>query len=65
MLNAALSGSMKGSSPMVITNTVKKIVNAKKPKTRYLVGKMAKPLVRIRKMFGDNIYNKAIMSQVK
>jgi short-subunit dehydrogenase len=59
------SGSMKMSSPMVIANTVKKIVNAKKPKTRYLVGAMAKPLVRIRKLFGDKIYDKVIMSQVK
>lgn len=65
VLNSASSGSMKMSSPMVIAKTVKKIVNAKKPKTRYLVGKMAKPLVRIRNLFGDKIYDKVIMSQMK
>jgi hypothetical protein len=53
------------SSPMVIANTVKKIINAQRPKTRYLVGKMAKPLVKIRKLFGDKIYDKVIMSQMK
>lgn len=65
VLNSASNGSMKMSSPMVIAKTVKKIVNAQKPKTRYLVGAMAKPLVRIRNMFGDKIYDKIIMSQVK
>ena len=65
VLNSASSGSMKMSSPMVIANTVKKIVNTKNPKTRYLVGKMAKPLVRIRKLFGDKIYDKVIMNRVK
>lgn len=65
VMNAASGGSMKGSSPMVIAKTVKKIVNAKRPKTRYLVGKMAKPLVYIRKLFSDTLYDKIIMSQVK
>jgi hypothetical protein len=59
------SGSIKMSSPMVIANTVKKIIKSKNPKTRYLVGKMAKPLVRIRKLFGDNVYDKLIMSQIE
>ena len=58
-------GSLKMSSPMVIAKTVKKIIDAKNPKTRYLVGAMAKPLVRIRRMFGDKIYDKVIMSQIK
>jgi len=65
LLNSTSSSSMKMSSPMVIAKTVKKIINAKKPKTRYLVGVMAKPLVNIRKMFGDKIYDKVIMSQIK
>lgn len=65
LLNAQASGSMKGSDPMVIARTVKKIVSAKNPKTRYVVGKMAKPLIFIRRWFGDKVYDKAIMSQVK
>jgi short-subunit dehydrogenase len=65
LLNATSNGSMKGSSPMVIAKTIKRIIKAKKPKTRYLVGAMAKPLVRIRKIFGDKKYDKIILSQVK
>lgn len=65
VLNAASNDPIKGSSPMVVANIIKRIVHAKKPKTRYLVGKMAKPLVRIRKWFGDKFYDKIIMSQVK
>lgn len=64
VLNAS-SGSLKMSSPIVIANAVKKIVSSKNPKTRYLVGSMAKPLIYIRKLFGDKIYDKIIMSQVK
>ena len=63
LLKASSDGSMKGSDPMVIAKTVKKIVNAKKPKTRYLVGKMAKPLVTMRNIFGDKGYDRIIMSQ--
>jgi short-subunit dehydrogenase len=65
LLNAQSSGSMKGSDPMVIARTVKKIIKAKNPKTRYVVGKMAKPLMFIRRWFGDKVYDKALMSQIK
>ena len=65
LLKAAESGAMKGSDPSVISKTVQKIIRAKKPKTRYLVGAMAKPLVGIRNLFGDNVYDKVILSQVK
>jgi short-subunit dehydrogenase len=64
LLKSASSGSMKGSDPKVISATITKIINAKKPKTRYLVGKMAKPLVRMRSLLGDKIYDKIIMSQM-
>lgn len=49
----------------VISNTVSKIVNSRKPKTRYVKGKMAKPLMWVRKYMGDRIFDKAVMSQVK
>jgi short-subunit dehydrogenase len=65
LLKSTKDGSMKGSDPMVIANTIKKIVKAKNPKTRYLVGKMAKPLIFMRKLFGDKGYDKIIMSQIK
>jgi len=53
------------STPKVIATTITKIVNSKKPKTRYLVGKYAKPMVFIRKYFGDRIYDKIVMGTFK
>ena len=55
-----------GASPSsVIANTISKIVKVKKPKTRYVVGKMAKPTMFMRKYFGDRFFDMTIMSQVK
>lgn len=65
LLNSGESGTMKGSDPSVISKTVQKIIRARKPNTRYLVGRMAKPLVGIRNLFGDRVYDKLILSQVK
>jgi short-subunit dehydrogenase len=55
----------KASPPSIIANTISKAVNDPKPKTRYVAGKMAKMLMFIRKYFGDRIFDKAVMSQVK
>lgn len=55
-----------GSSPSsVISNIVSNIIASKRPKTRYRVGKFAKPMVWIRLYLGDRIFDKVIMSQVK
>lgn len=53
------------SPPSVIANTIASAITARRPKTRYVVGKLARPLMFIRKYFGDRIFDKAIMSQVK
>ncbi|GAA5032053.1 short-chain dehydrogenase/reductase [Marivirga lumbricoides] len=49
----------------VISQVVSRIISSKSPKTRYVKGKMAKPLMFIRKYFGDRLFDKAVMSQVK
>ena len=54
-----------GSSPELIAKTISKAIRSSKPKTRYLTGKFAKLLVFMRKWFGDRIFYKAVMSQVK
>ncbi len=54
-----------GSSPTVIADTVSKAVKAKKPKTRYAVGSMAKPLLFMRWLLSDRLFDRAVMSQVK
>jgi len=53
------------SPPSVIADTVSKIINAKRPKTRYVTGKMAKPLMFLRKWGGDRVFDKAVLSMVK
>lgn len=42
----------------VVTEAVVKIINAKKPKTRYVVGKNAKLILFLRKMLNDRSYDK-------
>lgn len=65
--NASKSSSEKGgSSPAsIIANVISKAIKAKKPKTRYTAGKMAKSLLFMRKYLGDRLFDKAIMSRVK
>jgi short-subunit dehydrogenase len=53
-----------GSPPSVVAKTVSRALKSRKPKTRYVVGKLAKPLIFIRKWFGDRIFDKAVMSQM-
>jgi len=53
------------SPPSVIANTVSKIIHARKPKTRYIAGKMAKPMMFMRKWFGDRLFDKMIGSMIK
>ena len=53
------------SDPQVITDLVVKAVRARRPKTRYVAGKYARPMMFIRKWFGDRTFDKIVMSQVK
>ena len=53
------------SPPSVISNLVSKAVNSKNPKTRYVAGKFAKPLMFVRKYFGDRVFDKMMMSAIK
>jgi len=54
----------QGSKTSVISKTVTKIVNERKPKTRYRVGYFAKPMVWLRIYLGDKLFDKIVMSQV-
>jgi short-subunit dehydrogenase len=49
----------------VLGQTIAQAATDKNPKTRYVKGYMAKPAMAIRKWFGDKVYDKIIMSQVK
>ena len=65
--NATRDSSKKGQSsdPQVITDLIIKAVRASKPKTRYAAGKFAKPMMFIRKWFGDRVFDKMVLSTVK
>jgi len=51
--------------PIVIAKLIKEGIEAKKPKTRYIGGTMAKPMLFLRKVLSDNLFDKMLMSQLK
>lgn len=61
--NQAAEGMIKNYSgnmltkPERIARTIRKAVTKKRPRTRYLVGFMAKPMVLTQKIFGDRMYD--------
>lgn len=71
MVNNLVKGTEKayekgmGSDPSVITNLVLKAVRARRPKTRYVAGQYAKPMMFIRKWFGDRMFDRMVMATVK
>ncbi|MYL49966.1 SDR family NAD(P)-dependent oxidoreductase [Halobacillus litoralis] len=53
------------SSPKVIAETVKKAIEAKKPKTRYAAGKYAKPYMFLRKVVPDRMFDRIFHSMMR
>ena len=53
------------SKPSVITKLIDKAVHSKKPKTRYVAGSFAKPLMFMRKYLGDRTFDKILMRQLQ
>lgn len=60
---AAVDNKVPG--PDVIARLVKQAVDAKKPKTRYLGGFMARPAMLMKKILSDRMFDKMMMSQIK
>ncbi|WP_028746377.1 oxidoreductase [Rhizobium mesoamericanum] len=58
-------GHRRGTDPSVVADVVSKAVRARKPRTRYAVGKYAKPMIMIRNWFGDRMFDRVIMSQMR
>lgn len=54
-----------GSNPEVISRAVLKIINARNPKTRYLVGRGGKLLVAIRLIFGDKFFDRMMLMSMR
>lgn len=52
------------SPPSLVAKTILKAVKARRPRTRYVVGKYARPLILLRKWGGDRLYDRLLMSQL-
>jgi NAD(P)-dependent dehydrogenase (short-subunit alcohol dehydrogenase family) len=55
---------MRVSPPSVIADTVSKAIKSNRPRTRYAVGAMARPLMFARKWFGDRFYDRVLNRMV-
>ena len=51
--------------PIVIAKLIKKGIEAKHPKTRYIGGTMARPMLFMRKILSDKLFDKMVMSKMK
>jgi len=59
------AGPNAASPSSVIAGEISKAIHARKPKTRYVAGKMAKPIISMRRLLSDRAFDKVIMSQLK
>lgn len=50
----------KASPPSVVSNVIVKAIEADKPKIRYAVGYLAKPILIARQLLGDRLYDRII-----
>jgi len=53
------------SSPDVIATAISKAIKAQKPKTRYAAGANAKPIIFLRWLLSDKIFDKVILTMIK
>lgn len=53
------------SQPDVIAKAVSRIIGAKRPKTRYRVGKFATPMIVMRSLLPDKIFDKIVTRQIR
>jgi NAD(P)-dependent dehydrogenase (short-subunit alcohol dehydrogenase family) len=59
---AEIYASKKLSDPALIANTILKAVTARKPRTRYATGYMARPTIFLRWLLSDRIFDRIINS---
>jgi short-subunit dehydrogenase len=58
-------GKGTASPPTLIADVVAKAVVARRPRTRYVAGRFAKPMIALRLWFGDRVFDRVIMSQIR
>lgn len=64
MLQASYEGN-NASAPELIAKAIVKAIEAKKPKTRYIAGKMAKTLIFSRWLLSDKLFDWVVGSEIK
>jgi NAD(P)-dependent dehydrogenase (short-subunit alcohol dehydrogenase family) len=52
------------SPPTLIAHVISEAINADKPQTRYVAGKYAKPLLFLKSILSDRMYDKVITSEI-
>ena len=57
--------SNSGADPDVIAKIIEKALKAKRPKTRYVGGFAAKPMIFIRKLLSDKLFDRFMMTSLK
>ncbi len=53
-----------GSPASVVSQAIVKAIRSDRPKTRYVVGKLARPLLFMRKWLSDRMFDRIVMSQL-
>lgn len=64
MLERMESNGPQGSPPSVIADTIYKTLRAKQPKARYAAGQYAKPLLFLRRLLSDRMFDRIIARMV-
>lgn len=59
------SGGQMGSPPSVIAKTISKAIKARRPRTRYAAGQYAKPILLIRRLVSDRMFDRVIARMVR
>lgn len=65
LAHAIASSKAPMSQPTVVAGAIVRAVRARRPKTRYVAGNLARPLMFVRKFLGDRVYDRLIMSQFR
>jgi short-subunit dehydrogenase len=53
-----------GSPPSLIADVIAKAITARRPKTRYVAGKYARPVIALRRLVSDRTFDRLMMSRI-
>lgn len=65
LAQALAKASMTGSPPTLIAELIVKAIKARRPRTRYVAGKYARPLLMTRRLLGDRVFDRVVMQVVR